>query len=334
MNILDYIKKNGSKEILELNNVDALVFSRLVYLHLEKIEDKLPMSIYELKKYLSIMKNNKYDTELILLLSSSIRYKNILLNRFQSILDEKKEEQFAALTIKFKPNNLFVAYRGTTKNLIAYKEDLNMSYKIVPAQIDALNYLNKENGFNNLYLGGHSKGGNLSMYAGINANFSKRVMIKKIYNFDGPGFLEITNKFKRMSSKIINFIPETSIFGELMYNNTSKQVIKSSKKGIEAHNIYTWQIENQNFIKGFLSNDSQEFAYISLSVLEKISKEKKKIIIDYVFEILGKSNIKSIKDITLNDFKKIISDIPRLNKLEKEELIKMVKAFLKLAFPI
>ena len=264
MNILNYIKEYGHKEILELNNLDALVFSRLVYLHLEKIEDKLPIAIHELKKYLSIMKNNKYDTELILLLSSSIRYKNILLTRFQSILDEKKEEQFAALTIKFKPNNLFVAYRGTTKNLIAYKEDLNMSYEIVPAQIDALNYLNKENGFNNLYLGGHSKGGNLAMYAGINANILKRIMIKKIYNFDGQGFLEITNKFKRMSSKIINFIPETSIFGELMYNNTLKHVIKSSKKGIEAHNIYTWQIENQDFIKGSLSNDSQEFAYISL----------------------------------------------------------------------
>ena len=44
MNIYDYLKNNNDK-ITEINELDALIFSRLAYIHIETIKDKLPISI-------------------------------------------------------------------------------------------------------------------------------------------------------------------------------------------------------------------------------------------------------------------------------------------------
>ena len=334
MDIYKYIKEYGYKEINTLNEIDALIFARLAYLHFEAIEDKFPLKISDLNNYLKIMKNNKFDEKLIRLLSLALRFKNVELIRFQSVLDEVQEEQFAALTIKFNEKDLFISYRGTVKSIIAFKEDLNMSYKIVPSQVAALKYLNSEKLLPNLYLGGHSKGGNLAMYAGINASLFRRWKIRKIYNFDGPGFLKINDRFNKMKKKIINFYPEYDIVGQMMYNTFEKRIIKSVKKGIEAHNIYTWKIMSNHFIKGILAMDSERFSYANLKVVETLTYHKKKIIIDYLFDVLQKNHIKRIHELTLDNMKRIINDIPSITKEEKEEFIELFKAFIRIAFPI
>ena len=334
MDIFKYIKIYGNSDINEINTIDAMIFSRISYLHLENITDELPIKIKDLIKYEKIMHNNHNDSELLKHLINSKRYQNLEIIRFKSLLDLEKEEQFAATTIRVNDNTIFVTFRGTTKHLIAFKEDLNMSYKTVYAQIDALNYLNEESYFDKIYLGGHSKGGNLSMYAGINSSFWRRKQIKKIYNFDGPGFLQIDNKFSKMKEKIINYFPEEDIVGQLLYNNFNKIIVKTNKHGIESHNLYNWQIKNDDLVKGKLSMDSEAFNYANLKVITKIPNDKKKIIIDYIFDLFLKKNLKSIKDLNINDFKKIIESIPTVNKDEQEVLMEMLKLFLKISLLI
>lgn len=331
MDIFDYIKNYGNIEILKINDVDALIFARLSYLHWEMIKDKFPIKIEDVTKYLKIMKNNKLDDKLIIVLNKSKRFKNLVFTRFKSVLDEQRKEQFAALTIKFKDNTSFISYRGTTKNIVAYQEDLNMSYKIVPAQRDALKYLMNEKD-KYLYVGGHSKGGNLSMYASIYSSFFIRHKIQKVYNFDGPGFLKIDSNFNRLKKKIVNICPENDIVGSLLYNNAPKLYIKTLKKGIESHNLYHWQIENTHFVLGKNTKDSEAFYYANIDVVTSISLEKKKIVLDYLFNLMEKRSFDTIKELTIDDLKKIIYDIPNLEKEEKEKLIKMFKLFLKLAF--
>ena len=72
-----------------------------------------------------------------------------------------------------------------------------------------------------IIIGGHSKGGNLAMAASMEVDNNIFNRIKKIYNFDGPGFRrqEIeTEKFKRVNEKTINILPSGSLVGILMEN--------------------------------------------------------------------------------------------------------------------
>ena len=331
MNILNYIDTNN-KVIDEINEVDALILSRFSYIHLEMIKDILPIKIKDLLAYANHIKINKRDRVLLTKMANSKRFGNIIIKRIQNVLDEKRGEQFYAITYKLSFNTIFVAYRGTTKDLVDFKEDMDMSYKIVPAQIDALNYLNNENIFNNIYLGGHSKGGNLAMYAAINADYLIQKRIKKIYNFDGPGFLELDDNYLKIKNKIINFYPENDIVGMLLLNDSERKIIKTEKGGIESHNLYNWMIDNNMLVSGKLHNLSKKFHEQNLLVVDSISSYKKEVIINYLFDLIKKGNIKNIKDLTLNDVKKIIMNIPSIEKQEKKYMLDMMYTFLELAF--
>ena len=167
------------------------------------------------------------------------------------------------------------------------------------------------------------------MYAGIHANTVKRKLIKKIYNFDGPGFLELDKDFYKMNSKIINFFPENDIVGRLMYNDNDIISIVANKSGIDAHNMYHWSIINDDIERGELTKKSDDFHNSCISLLEKINVDKRKIIIDYLFELIMKGKIKGIKELKMDDIKKYISNVPKLSKNDKAELLNFMKSFLK-----
>ena len=82
-----------------------------------------------------------------------------------------------------------VAYRGTDATLVGWKEDFNLSFESpIPAQTDAVAFLNAAAGsFDRLYLCGHSKGGNLAVYAAAHCADEARRKVVEIYSFDGPG---------------------------------------------------------------------------------------------------------------------------------------------------
>ena len=329
--IYNYIEKNTTK-IDEINTLDALILARLSYVHFENILDKLPMTIKELNKYLEEIKTNKLDTKLVNMLASSPRFQNLEIERCKCILDQEKEEQFLAITIRVKDNTIFISFRGTNKNIIGYKEDMNMSYMTIPSQIDAVKYVNEEHA-STIYLGGHSKGGNLSMYAGVHANFLKKCYIKKIFNFDGPGFLKIDQKFQKMKKKIINYFPETSIVGMLLENDAEVIPIKTNKKGIEAHNLYTWEINDDKLVEGTLSKNSMDFYLATKKLNENILINRRKAIIDYFFKLVMQGKINGLKNIDLNEIKSLLDNSPIITKEEKKVLLNYIKSFVKVSLP-
>ena len=70
------------------------------------------------------------------------------------------------------PDTVYIAFRGTDRDLLGWKEDFNMSFmEEVPAQAMAADYINRNYGSGNprgsrykLMIGGHSKGGNMAIY--------------------------------------------------------------------------------------------------------------------------------------------------------------------------
>ena len=64
-----------------------------------------------------------------------------------------------------------------------------------------------------------------------------------------------------------------------------------------------------------------------------ISKEKRENVINYLFTLILKGEIKSLKELDLVKVKEIINNTPHLSKDEKFELLKLFKIFVKCAMP-
>ena len=98
------------------------------------------------------------------------RYGKIKINYHENIFDSEKEVQFSATTFILPDGNACVSFRGTDSTITGWRENFNMLYNdTVPAQISAVKYLNnvarKIRG--NITVVGHSKGGNLAIYASV-----------------------------------------------------------------------------------------------------------------------------------------------------------------------
>lgn len=335
--VYDYIKyyKNLTFEESKFNDMDNIVFCVLAYLPLNdiaiknttldiilpKIKDKTDKSIVQ--NSLKLLKEI-YNTK---------RYKDIKLSNYINILDE--QTQFSALTIRFGKGNCFVAYRGTDTSIIGWKEDFELAYTYpVPAQKLAYKYLKETTKFTDktIYIGGHSKGGNLAMAAALEIETSIFKKIKTIYNNDGPGFLEeeYTNqKFKKIENKLKTFIPEESVVGILLENTKNYTVIKSKAIGIKQHDLTPWLCFGPFLKQGRLSIFSKELKTRINSWLKNSDNQKKEIIVENLFKVIQSTGVTDFKELKLVNIKKSLNEISEIDKEAKQLLLNTLTSFLK-----
>lgn len=346
-NIVDYLKsiKDLLFEEKPFNELDALVLSRLSYIDFRSI---LKSTKYWSKKKLTDVINEifiekeksnyrfrlKEDMQLLDVLRSSLRYRECYIKSYvyDTVIEEVK--QFSAVTfINEEPKQkfMFIAFKGTDGTVTGWKEDFNMAYlETVPAQIEAAKYLKKITRFSSyktIYVGGHSKGGNLAVYAASQARKNIQNNIKEIYSFDGPGFKDDfleTEGFINIHEKISLFAPQSSIIGRLLSRNYKTYIVQSKKKLLYQHNIYNWKIENNDFVKldkfTFLSNKIDKVLKDSLS---KTTIEERKAIVDELFDIvkdLSKDDVIDFGDGMLDFFKRFKNTFKGKSK-ETQELI-------------
>lgn len=346
-NIVDYLKsiKDLLFEEKPFNELDALVLSRLSYIDFRSI---LKSTKYWSKKKLTDVINEifiekeksnyrfrlKEDMQLLDVLRSSLRYRECYIKSYvyDTVIEEVK--QFSAVTfINEEPKQkfMFIAFKGTDGTVTGRKEDFNMAYlETVPAQIEAAKYLKKITRFSSyktIYVGGHSKGGNLAVYAASQARKNIQNNIKEIYSFDGPGFKDDfleTEGFINIHEKISLFAPQSSIIGRLLSRNYKTYIVQSKKKLLYQHNIYNWKIENNDFVKldkfTFLSNKIDKVLKDSLS---KTTIEERKAIVDELFDIvndLSKDDVIDFGDGMLDFFKRFKNTFKGKSK-ETQELI-------------
>ena len=68
----------------------------------------------------------------------------MLLNGYCELMDDAREQQFAALTVELGDGSIYLSYRGTDDTIVGWKEDLNMGYlEVIPSQTRALEYLGR-----------------------------------------------------------------------------------------------------------------------------------------------------------------------------------------------
>lgn len=313
-NILDYIDWRGDIQVQEdgFNEIDNLILARLSYFPFDGLFENEEEVITVRDAYYRFLDGDiensrilqKEDLQLFPSMAKSERFGNLKLKNYINKIDREEEKQFSAVVVFLPDDTIYVAYRGTDNTIVGWKEDLNMSFQEnVPAQLDSVSYLeNIEKEWDGkIRLGGHSKGGNLAIYA---ATFCNRIVQDKIiavYNNDGPGVVEKVTKleeYQRILPRTSTYVPQSSIIGRLLNHQEKYIVVKSVQTGIMQHDLYSWQLMGANFISlEELTNGSQLIDKTITQWLKEVSAEERGQAIDILFEIIGKTEAKTLSQL-------------------------------------
>ena len=356
--IMDYVHWRGdiSFQIQPYNSIDYLILSNLAYVHFDGITFEPSLTLNEAyEQYI----NSQYVFEdeshsLFEKVSHAPRYQNIRILSYMNDVNPELIKQFAVVTFLLENQTLFVAFRGTDESLIGWHEDfLMLCETIIPSQTSAVNYLNEIGQFKyqstlkqslqNQYLGsltqrlrkhfqykkqglpillgGHSKGGNLAMYAACfcDENLSQRIL--KVYNFDGPGFQEdmlASKNYQNMLPRIISYIPHYSFFGIVLGHEENYHVIQSHNEGMLQHNSFSWHVTKDDFVNDELSYESVQFAIKVILFLEKMTIEEKRLFVETMFGLFDSLNLHTFHELSHITYKQILAAIKELTLLDNK----------------
>lgn len=303
--MLDYLAWRGDIEFpqMPVNPVDALIFSTLSYIQFEDIVPDNPMESISLEEAASQFlalpapQNRvrvKKDLELLEAVAKSPRFDNIKMSFYRSILIPEEDTQFAAVTIFLEDGSAYIAFRGTDSTLTGWKEDFNMTFQSsIPAQRLALEYVQEFAAAHPIpiWMGGHSKGGNLAVYAAAKCGEMLQKRIVEVYNQDGPGFSEAMMSdpgYRNILPKLRSYVPQSSIIGMLLEHEEPYTIIKSNQIGLMQHDPYSWQVLGANFLPvEELTADSRFLDRTFKNWLSNMSKEERSEFFDTVFDLLS-----------------------------------------------
>ena len=311
MTVYDYIDKHGIYSFNEkdFNEVDSMIFAMLSYADYTEIFDtNKKLTINEIgRMHLGIHTGKdkniiavKEANNLLRYIKDVKRYKDCIISNYEYI--GNNEVQFGAMTIEYKPNNLYISFEGTDQLFSGWKENFLLSYEFPTISHKmAIKYLNKHFTFTTkkLIVGGHSKGGNLALVASMYSNFLVRSKIKYIYSGDGPGVLDKeynSKRYQKIKDKFLHIMPDYSLVG-LFLCTSNNEVVKCKYKNILSHNAIYWEVEDDHFIKTELSPLSCEIQNELRDWFYRYNDEDKKEFISNLMQVLEDAGVTSILEI-------------------------------------
>ena len=238
-------------------------------------------------------------------LPSVPRFRTLTLSGYRRINDLENTEQFSALTVRIPDGPRVVTFRGTDDNIFAWKENFRMSViDTIPAQEDALRYLHwaMEAYDGDFIVCGHSKGGNLSVYAASMLPQALQDRIVAVYSFDGPGFRDAFLRqegYLRILPKVHSLIPQNSIVGLLLSTGNAPELVACKSFGVRAHDGFTWEVCGARFVRAeALSQSSAMFKKAMNETLSGLSREERESFIEDFFQIMTSTGAFTLTDLT------------------------------------
>lgn len=318
---LDY-NKNRSFKDFAFNEADILCLNELGYFCFEELDASIDFSkdvnLHEvLMPYVTGEKPFNHSflvteerVKLLQKVVASKRFVNLNLSDYVNDVDAEYERQFSAMVFTLPEiNHHQLVFRGTDDTMIGWKEDFKLTYvQEIPAHRAAMayleNYLEKYAG--KVTVSGHSKGGNLALYAVVHVNDLLREQIEKVYMLDAPGLQEKgleSDGYKAIRERVTVIRPEESIVGIMLYNDIEPIVVKSNASGIMQHAVTSWQFneETGELILAERQTDlSQNLEKTFKQWMKELSSQELKILFDILFDTLMSSGIHSINDVTID----------------------------------
>ena len=221
--------------------------------------------------------------------------------------------QFAALTFLLPGQQLLVAFEGTDNTLIGWQEDLRMSYECpVPAQLRAQAYLRDAaaaHPLRRICVAGHSKGGNLAMFAAVHSGAEYRHRIRAVYNNDGPGFCDDTISspaYLEMRDRIYTYLPQSSIVAVLLEHDDNYKIVQSDMIGLLQHDPFSWRVHGPDFAYAAERTAfGQETERIIDSFARELSPERKRQFSEALFTVLEATEQETFTGIASNKLQSI-----------------------------
>lgn len=342
-NILDYLDWRGdlSLRAAPFNEVDNLIIAELSFIDFSGIvpaypRRNIPTLRYAAERYFTYHAHRAEEmgvlvpggniVELMRKMAASVRFAEMRLLSYVNLVDEEREMQFAALTVELSPRLIYVAFRGTDDTLVGWKEDFNMGFMTpVPAQEEARTYLDtllRRYPLAYFMVGGHSKGGNLAVYASAYAEESLQRRIIAVYNNDGPGFGETlleTEEHRRIEDCIRTIVPESDVVGMLLNHEEHYSVVKSDQKVLLQHDGFSWQVKGAAF--EHLSDISREGHLVDKTLrgfAAGLTREQREKFADVLYDILTASDARTLNDLQKGKWRSVSAMLRAHRELDEE----------------
>ena len=317
--IIDYVKQElRTFSTHPFHDVDSLVLSQFSYIHLGNMVAPpcagISVHSYTIAQlyraecfdyYFSDQIDAQRNQELLCACAASPRFRDIRITCYLEDFDPVMEKQFCAMTFLLPDGRAYIAFRGTDCTLIGWKEDFNMAYLApVPSQENALQYVRQIADLldGRLLLGGHSKGGNLALYAALCSPPALQRRIDAIYSHDGPGFREqlfSSADYAPLQARIFKTVPQASLVGMLLEHTGHYKIIESESNGILQHNPYSWIIRDGHFIVHDTLTNTAEFLNRTLSDwLENLDHNKREEFIEALYSVINTPELSSFSVMT------------------------------------
>lgn len=346
-NILDYLDWRGDLSFARdgFNEVDNLILSVLAYVEYEGLVaetvggTRTPLSdaaeYYKNYKFRSpAFYENPFFKQIPQLLQKAAeteRFRGIELSGYVNKIDHENSNQFSALVFSIGPGLYFIAFRGTDDTIAGWKEDFEMSFmEEIPAQKQAAEYLeavvSKLEG--RFYIGGHSKGGNLAVYAATQCPATLRDRIEGVFNNDGPGFradVLQSEGYQSVMDRIYTYVPKSSIVGMLMEHGEEHKVVASSGIGIMQHNALNWEVKGRGFVyEDELTKGSRDLDKALRSLMSGLSIGNKADFVDAFFDIIQATGALTLSDLSKEKLNSIDSMVKTYKNMEpsQQEMLK------------
>lgn len=319
-NIIEYVHSYGyfDFDALAFSAVDALVLGQFVYLKINGLaggfeEEAAAVTLREMaedpraEQMFADPRWEENNRALFKEMCESRRF-----GTMQCIFCEERtcvedETQFMAVTCILSDGSVKILYRGTDETIVGWKEDFNMAFQFpIPGQDAGLQYLERAAGrvCGKIDLIGHSKGGNLAVYAAMYASEETKERIGTIYNLDGPGFRSEVYRmgyFETISDRIVKIIPRSSIVGMILEDHGQYKVVASSNVGFLQHDPFSWLIDRIDFVYADQIDEPHRIMDESLNEwISSLSEEEVASFVNTLYQIVSASEATDLIGFTKN----------------------------------
>ena len=319
-NVFDYLDWRGDVTFSQVgyNEIDSLILSLISYVQFDDIvpsaESGERITLLDAARGYVRKHRGKplyvgliVPPEVVSLMAKaakSKRFGGLWMQSYENRIEDEAQMQFCAMTFTDEVGTNYVAFRGTDDTLIGWKENLNMSFRHpVPAQLRAVAYVEEHMArlSGPFVLCGHSKGGNLAVYAAVSCDARIKDRILAVYSNEGPGFTKefITDTpYLDMRGRIRTFVPQSSVVGMLLEHEESYEVVKSSQSGLLQHNAFSWEVLGAKFVHlDALTEESRRIDRTVKKWVNDMQPEEREAFVESLYETIRATNAKTLTEL-------------------------------------
>ena len=341
-NLMDYLDWRGDLSLAQapFNEVDNLILSELAFIDFDGIvpvpgEGRSVVLWQAAEAFFS--RNSRQQVDMGVLVPDAIvdllhkaaetnRFRGAKLSCFVDRLSVERTEQFAAVTVELEDGTLFLAFRGTDDTLAGWKEDFNMAWmQEVPAQKMAVEYVRtvaKCYPRKKIRLGGHSKGGNLAVWASVFAPASVQRRILHTWSNDGPGFhdeVAESPRFCMMRGRISTIVPKSSVVGLLLRQEKDYVVVDSSQIGLLQHDGFSWKVLGDSFVRlQDVTRGSRKTEQAMKEWLRDTDQIQREKFVEGLFAVLTASGAETLTELKEDRGKSALAMVKAMKDMEKD----------------